>query len=134
MDRLLHRGKYAIEQNQAGKKKPTGLLEKLGIDKEFSTGDKLVYGLCIGIPLFFLTLFAIGTIYGLFINRQVTDQTWLRFWYWFIIFCTVLSALLGIWYSVGGLIDLKKMLRLLRTAKRDDLDDGTVIDSHNLGD
>ena len=43
-----------------------------------------------------------------------------------------LSALTTIWFTIGGLQDLKKMFSLLKTIKRNDLDDGTVIDDHNL--
>ena len=39
-----------------------------------------------------------------------------------------------IWPTVGGLIDLKKMYKLLNVTQRDDMDDGWVVEDQNLAD
>ena len=38
------------------------------------------------------------------------------------------------WFLIGGFKDMSKMFRLLKSIKRDDLDDGRVVDGHNLAD
>lgn len=134
MDRMLHRGKYADEKNS---KEQTGttfsrILEKLGIEKNFSRKDKLTYACCMVLPVIYSCVFIIGTIYNLFINRAVSDQSWLRFWYVWMIFIISAFFIVTLWQTIGGLKNFREMLRMLRTIKRDDADDGTVVHGHNL--
>ena len=108
------------------------LLEKLGIEKEFSRKDKLTYGCCMALPLIFIGVFVIGTIYNVFINREVSDQSWLRFWHVWIIVIISAFFTVTVWQTIGGLKDFREMFKRLRTIVRDDSDDGTVVHRHNL--
>ena len=134
IDRMLHRGKYALKEDdkEAGDTIFGRILEKIGIESTFNRKDKLTYAFCIFFPLAFIALFVIGTIYNLFINREVSDESWMRFWYIWIIVVICVFIIVTVWLIIGGLKDLKEMFRRLRTIKRDDLDDGTVVHGHNL--
>ena len=129
IDQMLHRGKYStIEPATAESKKGfRKLLEKLGVTKEFSRRDKWTYAVCLGWSLFLFGVFIIGTIYNLFINRNVSDQTWLKFWYIWIIVSFAASVAVTIWLIIGGLKDMKKMFIRLSGIERNDSDDGTVV-------
>jgi len=39
-----------------------------------------------------------------------------------------------VWLTIGGCINLKELFRLLRTARRDAADDGTVVAHRSLTD
>ena len=136
LDKMLHRGKYADEQDteRVTGTRLSGILEKLGIEKQFSRKDKLTYACCIAPPLIFIAVFVIGTIYNVFINRQVSDQSWLRFWYVWIIVVIGTFFIVTVWQTIGGLKDFRDMFKRLRTVVRDDADDGVVADTHNLDD
>jgi len=140
LDKILHRGIYA--DNKSLKEKPDNIsnesgvarfrkiLFRLGLNNEFSTCDKIIFGASILWNFGWFAVFVIGTIYNSV--YEVSDQSWLKFWriYVFIIFA--LSLLTTIWFLFGGIKDIREMILKLRTFIRDDRDDGTVIDHHNL--
>jgi hypothetical protein len=66
MDRMLHRGKYAVEgeTSLAAEDKQT-LLEKLGWTKEFTRSDKVVAGVTLGWPLVWFVVFIVGNCWHL---------------------------------------------------------------------
>jgi hypothetical protein len=39
-----------------------------------------------------------------------------------------------VWFTIGGLIDLRAFFHALKTMKRDARDDGRVVAHHNLAD
>jgi Na+/proline symporter len=56
----------------------------------------------------------------------VNDAAWMKFWRFYIIFSLIKSVIVVVWFTFGGLNDLKRMVASLKTAKRDDTDDGFV--------
>jgi len=80
----------------------------------------------VGWPLLVITVFIVGTIYNTCINRNVSDQTWLKYWYiWVIVSLTVVSSI-TVWFIIGGFKDMIELFRRLKVAERDAGDDGTV--------
>lgn len=130
MDKLLHRGKYAVgEDTPLHKRNPNGSIRYkikilAGITSEFSSKDKVIYIATIGWTAMWLAVFIFGTIYGYFF--EIDDESWKLFWKYYIYFGLFVSVVTTIWFSIGGFIDLKKMFALLKTKTRDDYDDGTV--------
>ena len=55
----------------------------------------------------------------------------MSFWRAFILINIVVSALVIIWFAIGGMKDLKDMLRRLKTMVRDHRDDGFVTGRMN---
>ena len=126
MDKLLHRGKYAIE----GEMKvidvvPAKGWKVLGIGKEFTRGDKFIYILSYAWIFGWTLIFIIGTIYGL--SHDVPDSNWLSYWKYYVIIYALVSAVVVVWFSIGGVIDMKSMFKQLSVMKRDDTDDGFVL-------
>ncbi|MCF6174675.1 MAG: sodium:solute symporter family protein [Victivallaceae bacterium] len=132
MDRLLHRGEYAIEGEHAQKikKPPTGIKAILP-SAEFSKSDKFIYYSSLGWTLFWFIIFVGGSCYNLVF--AMTDSEWATFWAWKIGITLVIGIGTTIWFFIGGIYDIRDMFHTLKTAKRDVLDDGMVVNHHNLG-
>ena len=125
MDKLLNRGKYAIE----GEKKIINENTELGwkiflMGEEFTKGDKLIYILNYVWTGIWTLVFIVGTIYNL--SNEVSDASWMSFWRNYIYIFIVISLLIIVWFTVGGFHDLKIMMDKLKTEKRDHHDDGWV--------
>jgi len=131
MDKLLHRGEYAIqgEHQQTITKPPTGLKAILP-SLEFTKGDKFIYYLQLAWSLGWILLFVAVTSYNL--TFEVSDSMWATFWTWKIVITLVVGIGTTIWFFIGGVYDIRDMIITLKTAKRNVLDDGMVIDHHNL--
>ena len=132
MDKLLHRGEYAIqgEHAQKVKKPPTGLKAILP-SAEFTKSDKFIYYANFTWTLSWFTVFVVGTVYNLAVD--VPNSLWATFWAWRIGITLVVGIITTIWFLIGGMQDVRDMFHTLSTVKRDTLDDGMVVDHHNLG-
>ncbi len=126
LDKLLHRGRYAL----AGEKQiidavPSKGWRVLGMGKEFTRGDKVIYILNYVWTGAWLLVFAVGTIYNL--THDVADTTWAGFWRTYLVIYIVVSAGIIVWFVAGGFRDLHRMNRSLKTRERNHADDGFVI-------
>jgi SSS family solute:Na+ symporter len=125
IDCMLHRGEYADGESEI--QDTSTWLTKLGITKQLSLQDKLTYILCIGWTVLCFGIFAIGTIYNTFFNKNVSDASWLAFWRIWVIFSCLIGVLVTIWLTAGGIKDMILMFKRLSALDRDYTDDGTVI-------
>ena len=132
MDRLLHRGKYAIkgEHEQEIKKLPTGLKAILP-SAEFTKSDKFIYYGNLTWTMTWFTIFVVGFIYNIMVD--VPDSSWSTFWAWRIGITLGIGIITTVWFLIGGMQDLRDMFHTLKTVKRNVLDDGMVVNHHNLG-
>ena len=125
MDKLLNRGKYAIEGEKKIINKNTELGWKIFLmGEEFTKGDKLIYILNYVWTGIWTLVFIVGTIYNL--SNEVSDANWMLFWRNYIYIFIVISLVIIVWFTVGGFHDLKVMMDKLKTEKRDHHDDGWV--------
>ncbi|NIA31984.1 MAG: sodium:solute symporter [Actinobacteria bacterium] len=132
LDRMLHRGKYAIESEKSPEDN-AGLAnwkKALGFGGNLTTDDKFI--IWSSYSYIFISLFVVlaGIVYNAFFG--IPDKFWMIFWRGYIWVFFVLTILLTIWLGIGGFVDLKKLFRTLKTVKRNDRDDGTVVSHHNL--
>ena len=67
-----------------------------------------------------------GCIYNYIINPDVDESTWGKFWHFYVWLSVVLGVITTIWFTIGGLVDLKALFRRLGKMDRDESDDGTV--------
>ena len=125
MDKMLHRGKYAVEEDQVEHHGEVSPLQRcFGITTEFTFRDRLVaYGI-VGWFAAWLLVFIAGMIYAFTWNPG--DQQWLNFWYIYLICLTVLTVFTTIWFTIGGIIDLKDFFHAIKTTERDHSDDGFI--------
>ncbi|UCG51780.1 MAG: sodium:solute symporter family protein [Candidatus Latescibacterota bacterium] len=125
LDKLLHRGAHAIkEEYRVIDEAPSRGLRMLAIGKEFTKTDKIIYFASYAWTFSWTVVFVIGTIYNL--HHEVDDTGWAEFWKIYIYIQIALSLFVIVWFLIGGANDVRKMLRALRTMKRDPSDDGIV--------
>ena len=125
MDRLLHRGDYALTgESTATWQDARTVLEKLGFSRDFTGGDRIIAYLTLGWPLIWTAVFVVVTVYS--VAAGISPATWLAYWHgwtWFILGCAVLVTL---WFTIGGAFDMKYLFRELRSRAADTSDDGRV--------
>lgn len=126
MDRLLHRGQYAVkdEMRIVGSVPERGW-RMLGMGREFSRGDRVIYLATYIWTFLWVAIFILGTIYNL--TYEVSDAAWMKFWYYFLWINAAAAAVVVVWFTVGGIRDLRYMFRTLSTMQRDHSDQGFVI-------
>ncbi|UCD28458.1 MAG: sodium:solute symporter [Planctomycetota bacterium] len=128
LDRMLHRGKYAVADDVAeGDATATARWKWLGINDSFTWWDKVIYIGSVVWVLLWGVVFAVGIFYHYAIH-EISDEAWMSFWHFIIWMSIVLGVVTTLWFLIGGLRDLKIMFELLRTRARDHTDDGTVYE------
>ena len=134
LDRLLHRGKYKVESDVAvhDDVQVSWIKRKLGITKEFTRGDKAAYLFTLCWNGFWIGVFIVFNLINIFFD--ISDSVWSKYWEisnWLFL---VMGVLTTIWFTCGGLVDIRQMFRDLKTVSRSEYDDGTVVDHRNLDD
>jgi len=127
LDKLLHRGAYAIAEETTVKSiRPAakGFKSLIGMTNEFTRRDVVTYVFGLGCTALLVVVFVVGTVCNLMFD--VTTGTWAIFWKYFIWTAMVLGSIIAIWISIGGLSEMPALFERLRNAKRDDKDDGSV--------
>ncbi|AQQ71766.1 Proline permease [Limihaloglobus sulfuriphilus] len=132
LDKLLHRGIYAVEQDKTrAAAKPVNRLKRLiGLNEDFNRKDQIIYLAMVSWTFMLIAMFAGLITINFFV--KLTDSFWITFWRWFIYVSIGLSAVTTTWFTIGGLIDMKKMFARLRARIEDDSDDGTVTEDYML--
>ena len=133
LDRMLHRGQYAIKGEHVGEVvlPPTGL-KALIPSKEFTRLDKVLYFGLMAWCVIFFAIFLCVTIYHFIWGT--TEGWWIKYWTFWTRLIVVLSTGTIIWLAIGGLRDMRDLFRILKTAKRNIADDGRVVGHHSLAD
>ncbi len=135
MDRLLHRGRYAVAADQTvgdgAALPPRGWRALIGITPEFTRGDRILYIATTCWMLGWMAVFVIQLAINLV--QVQSDAWWLAFWKWrFYIFLCV-GVVTTFWIGLNGIRELAAFLRTLAHIARNDADDGRVVDHHNAG-
>jgi SSS family solute:Na+ symporter len=132
LDRLLHRGKHEIPgETEVGDVPSSRGWKVLAITKEFSRRDKFLYLLTYSWNFLWILVFIAGTVF--FLTRNVSGEgwsrynpMWIRYWEFRIWVELIVSSIVIVWFTIGGIRDVRALLRTLRTRVRDDSDDGWI--------
>jgi len=132
LERLLLRGKYAVDQDHApsAARAPSQIrswMRKLGINSEFSTGDKVIYFAQIGWTSFWLIAFIFGTTAALTVG--LSNPVWLGWWKFVVVLTISVGVLTVLWFLIGGIRDFRDLIRRLSNADPNTADDGWVEES-----
>ena len=146
LDRMLHRGRYAICRDGEPRAKDGAAAPRLsflrfasriaGITPEYTRGDKAIawgvfaYSFGYGFGLCFLGVVAWNAI------RPWPVEWWSRYFVaiYFVVPCIV-ACVTTVWFGVGGVIGLRQLFRDLRARKETNvLDDGRVEGHISLAD
>ena len=126
MDKMLHRGKYLIrEEYTVVDAAPIKGWRVLGMGREFTRSDKVIYVATYAWTASWVVVFVVGTVLNL--TGGVDAASWMHFWKTYVMIYLVASIFVIVWFSVGGIINLKEMIRTLRVMKRDHADTGFVM-------
>jgi SSS family solute:Na+ symporter len=130
MDKMLHRGKYAVKEDVVeakdafvAKRKTFG--ELIGLSREFSRFERFLFWATFWWTMAWWGIFVIGTVINLF--YEVSDHAWSLFW-WFKLwwFSLILGTVCTVWIFFGGVRDAFRLFRDLKQERVDDSDDGSV--------
>jgi len=138
LDRMLHRGKYAIDGERNIKIKwslKTVFSNLIGISPEYTRGDRCIaYGLFLYSFVFqFVIMFVLVACWNIF-------SPWpIEWWgHYFLILQLIVPAILAaittVWFTVGGIIDMRQLFKDLRSRKDNPLDNGQVEGHMSLAD
>ena len=126
MDKMLHRGKYLIrEEYTVVDAAPVKGWKVLGMGREFTRSDKVIYVATYAWTASWVVVFVVGTVLNL--TGGVDAGSWMHFWKTYVMIYLVVSIFVIVWFSAGGIINLKEMIRTLRVMKRDHADTGFVM-------
>jgi solute:Na+ symporter, SSS family len=117
-------------------KKPWTFARIVGIDENFSRGDKWITGSLFLWSVGWFGVMLIGTAWNLLGQtgwvpwiKPWTNDAWLGFWHVTAIGLPILvTVVTGLWFSWGGIHDIRALFRSLRVYRIDDSDNGTVRD------
>jgi len=124
MDRLLHRGPYALaDDTSVAYGEASTWRERLGLSREFTRGDRFITYISVGWPVAWTLIFIGGTIYNFFV--PVPAERWLRFWHGWTWVVVAASIAVVTWFTIGGARDMVYLFRNLRR-REDPLEDGRV--------
>jgi len=130
MDRMLHRGKYAVEGEEVTAYADAKTVwEKLGISSDFKGADYAIAAITVAWPILWMIIFTVLNL----VRNKLSDDWWFEYWYHWTWIIFALCVLFTIWFTIGGFFDIKALYRHLRTHKANVLDDGRVAEHHNLG-
>ena len=140
MDELLHRGEYAVKEEEdqikerVKEEKKIGRFWKyIGVNShEFTKVDRGLFIYTFAISMFWLFGFIATLTLGLI--GWMTEARWLSWWLITMVIWLSVGMVGVAWVGIGGLFDLRKMYRRLSELARNAKDDGTVSGHHNLAD
>lgn len=135
LDKLLHRGKYEIHDEHSSviyKDAKIGFWQKIvGITPEFSKGDRFWAYVFVYWALFNFAIFVVVSLTEIvrhyFLGMPfISNHIWFFVMFWGTIFNLLIAVPVTIWFTIGGIHDIRHLYRDLSVARRDDRDDGTI--------
>ncbi len=129
MDRMLRRGKYAVAGEAAVAPAaiggpPVKGRKTLGMGREFTPFDKVIYVATYAWTFAWFAVFVVGTALNL--TGTVGGPAWMSFWKTYVMIYLATSIVVIVWFSAGGFLNLRSMVGRLKTMTRDHTDSGFV--------
>ena len=132
LDQMLHRGPYAVEGDEkiagsAMTKRRFSFKTLLGITPEFTRGDMAISLSLFGYRIAWFVVVAAITLWNIPRSWRWPERWWINFWHVTCIWLPlVMAVVLVIWFTWGGLKDIRELFVRLRHVERNPEDDGTV--------
>jgi solute:Na+ symporter, SSS family len=126
LQKLLHRGRYAVAAEVVDVKEHlrSRWLRFVGITEHFSVFDTILAVALIVWNFGWLATFFIIT--AIHFTVGTTPEMWAKFWHFYVILQLAVSVPATIWFTVGGIVDIRALFRTLAHTVRDPNDDGRV--------
>ena len=138
LERMLHRGKYSDDGKPVPKMDWSlrNVFSKIiGITPEYSFGDRLIaYGIFSYSFLYrFVGFFLVVALWNA-ISPWPKERWSIYFLIVFLIVPGFIAAISSVWFTIGGIRDLRQLFRDLRTREIDVLDNGRVEGNMSISD
>lgn len=138
LNKMLHRDELPLDA-QGKPIVPTrawSFARLVGIDSNFTRGDRWITGGLFVWSVGWFSVMLVGTAWNLMGQSGLvswikpwSNSAWLGFWHVTAIGLPLLiTVVTGIWFTLGGVHDIRALFRKLKTYKIDDSDNGTVKD------
>ncbi len=134
MDKLLHRGSYAVASDDTEKQDNTvkvSLFNRMwGIDEQFSRSDRWITLSLFWWSITWFIVFVVGSI--AYLIHPWSSELWADFWLITAIWMPLAIGLVTtVWFTIGCFCDLRLFFRRLKEEKVDLDDDGTVENNNS---
>jgi SSS family solute:Na+ symporter len=128
LDKMLHRGKYDDkgDHQKATNKWQTVWLKVIGITDEFSRFDQLLAITLVLWNALWVSIFVVVTVTHYFVI-PIENAWWNSFWHVWIYVQIGVGIPAMVWFTIGGVRDIRAVFQRLATSERDATDDGTVF-------
>ena len=128
LDKMLHRGKYDDkgDHQKATNKWRTVWLKVIGITDEFSRFDQLLAITLVLWNALWVSIFVVVTVTHYFVI-PIENVWWNKFWHVWIYVQIGVGIPAMVWFTIGGVRDIRAVFQRLATSERDATDDGTVF-------
>ncbi|RRJ94889.1 sodium:proline symporter [Opitutaceae bacterium TAV4] len=138
LNKMLHRDELPLDANGRPivAKRPRTLARIVGIDERFTTGDKWITGSLFCWAFLWFGVMLVGTVWNLIGQwgwldwagiKPWSNENWLGFWHVTAIgLPCIITVVTGLWFTWGGVRDIRRLFASLRGYKIDDSDNGTV--------
>lgn len=131
LEKMLHRGKYNISGEHREVWSAGKIWKIFGLTDEFTLFDRLLFFASLLWTLLWTVVFVAGTLGHFILDWQ--PMHWLRLWRGYVMLGFILGIGTTIWFLIGGCSDVVNLFRALRSCKRNDADDGRVVNGQNAG-
>ncbi len=130
LDKMRHRGEYAIEGDYVVRSKKNRYLSRLGLNEEFSNFDKFIWFFNL---IWYVSWWVVMVTVGILWYYGIWKEKWFPpFWIFKIWSMVVLAIIVAGWFLVGGFRDMFRLFRTLNTKQRDEYDDGMIYDEDEI--
>lgn len=103
----------------------------IGFDENFTLGDKFIAGALFAWSMSWFLVMVVGTLWNL--ASPWPAAWWSLFWHIAGVGIPAVMALVtAVWFTWGGLRDMRDLFRRLNAHRVNNLDDGTVVGHQNL--
>ena len=131
MDELLHRGRFAIAEDAMAVRATSSAIgdwqaKLLGFDEHFSRSDRRIAWLLFAWTALTFITFVVVALLNIFGPRWSERAWWTHFTILNIYLPLVIGAITTVWFTLGGLRDLRRLFDKLRNQPRDVDDSGFV--------
>jgi SSS family solute:Na+ symporter len=133
LDQILHRGKYAVDPVTgdplpAVEPPPRSWHSLIGVDRDFTRGDRWIAISLFVWSIFWFLVFLVVTVWCLMFPLPVS--WWSTYFYSTgILLPLVVGVVTTIWFTWGGIRDLRRMMARLKLARTRPADDGAVSET-----
>jgi SSS family solute:Na+ symporter len=135
LDRMLFRGKHREllpeSERDFRSEYQSNLpvwMQKIGFSREYSRADTWITSITVLWPLAFTGLFLMGTLYAYFFG--IPETVWVAFWQYWTWLIFLAGCVIVVWFTIGGIRDLRRMYAHLERYHADATDDGSVQREH----